>query len=43
MKGLRIEQRESRLLKAIEDGDDAAAQILENSILKKGKKNSIKR
>lgn len=41
MKGLRSNMLEAKLLKAIQDGDDITAQILEKRILRKEKKNSI--
>ena len=41
MKGLRTEQLENKLLLAIKNGDDAAARIIENRILKKEKKKDI--
>lgn len=43
MKGLRSEQLENKLLKAIDDGDDIAARIIENHIIRKEKKNYTKR
>lgn len=41
MKGLRSNQLENKLLKAMENGDDILAIILENRILKKEKKKDI--